>query len=133
MRPMQQPEGASRTTLLARMLPLLIALLGIGCGSEPTQKIEGRELTIACGMCIFEMPGAENCPFAADVDGKYYIMRGALPRDHLSHAAEGICNMPRRAIVHGEIRGELLHVSEMQMLDAQGVPEQPRFGAEDIH
>ncbi len=118
---------------VALAFALLVALATLGCGSEPGIKIEGRELTVACGMCIFEMPGAENCPFAAEVDGQYYIMRGALPHDHLSHAPDGICNMPRRAIVDGEIRGELLHVTKMVMLDPVGVPEEPRFGAEDIH
>ncbi len=126
-------RGPMSSSVGAIALVMFAGVVLVDCGGEPGTKIESRELTIACGMCIFEMPGAENCPFAAEVDGKHYIMRGRVPHDHLSHAPDGICNMPRRAVVDGEIRGEILHVTRMRMLEPDAIPEHPRFDETDAH
>jgi hypothetical protein len=115
------------------------ALLAIGvallaCSPEPIVKIDDRVVTVACGRCVFEMEGVEEgCPWAAEVDGVHYLVEGAVPHIHNSHTADGICNMPRQARVKGEIRGEVLYVSSVQLIEAENPPENPRFTPADIH
>jgi hypothetical protein len=123
--------GNPQTSRLA--LASLLGMLMLACGAEPAIPIEGRVLTVACGRCVFEMPGVEGCPWAAEVDGRHYLLRGPVPLDHPSHAPEGICNMPRKAKIDGELRGDLLLVSKMTLLPAEDVPENPRFTPADIH
>jgi hypothetical protein len=125
------PLDTMQSTILT--LAMLALAFPLACGPEPGIPIEGRELTVACASCIFEMPGVEGCPWAAEVDGRHYLLRGRVPQDHLSHEPDGICNMERRARIDGEIRGELLHVSQMTLLDAEDIPAKPRYSPEDAH
>jgi hypothetical protein len=113
------------------------ALLGFAvaaCG-EPGIPVTDRVVTVACGACIFDMPGAKNCPWAAELDDHHYLLRGPLPLDHNSHLSDGICNMKRQARLTGEIRGDLLVVSRFELLPAapEDVPEAPRFTPSDVH
>lgn len=109
-----------------------LALVVMGCNAEPAIVLTQQTLTVGCGRCIFEMEGVEGCPWAAEIDGQHYLIRGALP-DHESHEADGICNMTRQAVVDGEIRGDELVVSSMVLVDADSIPETPRFAPEDQH
>ena len=119
---------------LIGVLIALMIMLASACSGEPPIRIEDRVLTLACGRCVFEMPGVEEgCPWAAEVDGKHYLVEGAVPHDHNSHEASGICNMPRQARVRGEIRGEVLYVSAVELLEPESLPESPRFTPADIH
>ena len=115
------------------LLALGLIAAATGCGRESALRIEGRELTVACGACIFEMEGVKGCPWAAEVDGAHYLMKGDFARDHNSHMPDGICNMERRAIVWGEVRGGELHVARFELLAPEQVPESPRFTPADIH
>ena len=114
-------------------MSVVLLLSSSGCGGEPGVRIEDRELTVGCGACIFAMPGVTACPWAAEIDDKHYLMKGALDANHNSHMADGICNMPRRARITGELRDGLLYVSKMTLLAAENVPEDPRFAPTDIH
>ena len=103
------------------------------CRPAPDATFHGHTLTVACGRCIFEMEGVEGCPWAAEIEGEHYLIRGPLPTDHSTHAPDGICNMHRKAVVDGELRdGELL-VTRFELLPAEEVPAQPRFTPEDLH
>ncbi len=130
------PPCPSRNAVI---LPLVsgilcsVLLIATACGREPGIRIEGRELTVACGACIFEMEGVEGCPWAAEVDGEHFLMKGDFGHDHNSHMPDGICNMPRKARVWGELRGDALYVARFELLDAEGIPESPRFTPADIH
>jgi len=124
MAPSRSPKPASLLALLA----LLSA-----CGPAAEATFEGETLTVACGRCIFEMEGVEGCPWAAEIDGGHYLIRGRLPEDHSTHAPDGICNMRRRAVVDGELRGGELRVTRFDLLPPEEVPPEPRFGPEDVH
>ena len=117
-----------------RAAAALLACAVAACG-EPGIPVTDRVVTVACGACIFDMPGVENCPWAAELDGHHYLLRGSLPLDHNSHLADGICNMRRQARLTGEIRGDLLVVSRFELLPAapEAVPEEPRFTPADVH
>jgi hypothetical protein len=110
----------------------LLFLFALSCDSEPVRVFNQEAITVACGSCVFEMEGVEGCPLAAEIDGEYYLVRGALP-EHDSHEADGICNMKRSAIVDGELRGEFLVVSKIEFVPADSIPESPRFAPDEGH
>ncbi len=113
----------------------LLGLIGVllACSPEPGAVLEHETITVACGRCILEMEGVEGCPWAAEIDGKAYLIQGAVPHDHNSHEADGICNMKRQAVVDGVIRGDLLVVSSMELIPADSIPENPRFAPDEGH
>jgi hypothetical protein len=111
----------------------LTAFAFTACSPEPVTRIDDQLLTVACGRCVFEMPGVEGCPWAAEIDGRHYLMRGSLPKNHSSHEPTGICNMHRQARVNGEIRGDVLYVSNLELIDAEAPAGEPRFTPDDIH
>jgi hypothetical protein len=79
---------------------LLASLLLVGCNRGTT--LHEAELTVACGMCIFELGPSNGCYWAAEVDGGHLPVTGpGIPLDHQAHAPGGMCTMPRRAIVTG--------------------------------
>jgi hypothetical protein len=115
----------------------VILLLGVcalaACTPAADATFEGDTLDVACGRCVFEMEGVQGCPWAAEIEGRHYLIRGPLPTDHSTHAPDGICNMTRQAVVDGELRdGELL-ATRFELLPPERVPEQPRFGPADEH
>jgi len=112
---------------------LVLALTGPGCGGDAPIPIEGQTITVACGQCVFEMEGVEGCPWAAEIDGVRYLVQGAVPQQHQSHAVDGICRMERQAVVDGVIRDEILVVSRMELLPAEGVPEDADELHEHVH
>ena len=79
------------------------------------------------------MEGVEGCPWAAEIDGVRYLVQGAVPQQHQSHAVDGICRMERQAVVDGVIRDEILVVSRMELLPAEGVPEDADELHEHVH
>lgn len=114
-------------------LAALVAVFVVaGCG-DPGVRIESQVVTTACASCIFAMEGVENCPFAVEIDGEPYVVQGSVPQDHLSHAPDGICNMPRLARVEGTIRDGKFIAASFELLPPEDVPEEPRFTEEDIH
>lgn len=114
-----------------------IVLLWFGCtaapGEPPEPRLEGRTLEVGCGRCIFHMPQVPGCPWAAELDGKHYLLQGAVPQDHHSHAPDGICNVSRQAVVDGVLRDGKLIVSRMELLPATHVPSAPNFTPADVH
>jgi hypothetical protein len=120
------PAAALKWLLIATLFSV------VSCQSEPAMVLTQQTVTVGCGRCIFDMQDVEGCPWAAEIDGKHYLMSGALP-DHDSHDSDGICNMQREAIVDGEIRGEELVVSKMLLTPAEGIPDTPRFAPGEGH
>lgn len=112
-----------------------LTLLMTGCADESDSvTITDREVTVACGRCVFAMEEAKvGCPWAVELDGKRYIIQGEVPQDHVNHAPDGICNMPRRAIVSGRVRGDRFISTKLELKPAQDVPTAPRFTPEDEH
>jgi hypothetical protein len=128
-------KGASGGPVLRAAWVALALWLGLlaGCGSEPVVTLAGEEVTVGCGMCLFEMEDATTCEWAVEIDGKHYWVRGPVPQDHNNHMPNGICNMRRVAIVDGELRGNLLIASRFELQPAELVPEHPRFTPADEH
>ena len=112
---------------------LVLAFSTGGCSGEAAVPIEGQTITVACGQCVFEMEGVEGCPWAAEIEGVRYLVQGAVPQQHQAHAVDGICSMERKAVVDGVIRGEILVVSRMELLPAEGVSEDAHEMHEHVH
>lgn len=82
------------------------------------RMFDDEKIKVGCGSCIFEMEQIEGCPWAAELEGKHYLIEGKLPTDeeHDLHAADGICNTSREAIVTGKLEGDKLIVSKMELI-----------------
>ena len=115
-----------------RSCALLVALSFFGC-SKGGEALHNETITVGCARCVFEMEGAVGCPFAAEIDGKHYMIQGVVPEGHESHAPDGICNMRRKAVVDGRLRDGKLITTRLELLEAKEVPNQPRFTEDDIH
>ena len=103
-------------------------------GDAPERAIENREVTTACGRCVFGLPEATvGCPWAVEIDGRRYLVQGRVPEGHQNHAPDGICNMPRRAVVDGRIRGDKFISTRFELKPAEKVPQKPRFTPKDEH
>ena len=81
------------------------------------RSLVNETITVACGSCIFGMK-VKGCPWAAEVDGHYVLVKGAVPSkaEHDAHAKDGMCNVARKAVVSGDLRGGLLTVTTMKLL-----------------
>ncbi|HMV69456.1 MAG TPA: DUF6370 family protein, partial [Myxococcota bacterium] len=75
-----------------------------------------QTVTAACGLCVFHDPDAKGCYWAVELDGAYYAVNGDTPADHEPHAPGGMCTMPRKAVVAGELRGKQLFASKFELL-----------------
>ena len=124
-----QPPGR---TLFALLWLTSLLLSSAGC-EDDGQVLENATITVGCASCIFEMEGALGCPFAAEIDGKHYMIQGRVPEGHESHAPDGICNMRRKAKVDGRLRDGKLITTRVELLPAAQVPDSPRFTPADVH
>jgi hypothetical protein len=121
-------------------IPILIALVAFGlasCGNSSTHtsivQLKAQTLTVACGMCIFQIPDSHGCYWAAEIDGVYYVVQGNTPKSHENHAPDGMCNMSRLAIIDGTLEGRQLFAKRFELLEPQNLPETPTYTPADLH
>lgn len=120
-----------------RALTVLVLSGTLGCATSAPSveepQLSAQTIDVACGRCIFKMPEIKGCPWAAELDGKHYLVQGAVPHDHQPHAPDGICNVRRQAVVDGVLRDGKLIVSRMELQPASEVPSQPTYTPADEH
>ena len=133
----KHPTPPNQPRQFVTRVTFLIVMGAVGAcspGKAAEQVVTHREVTVACGRCIFEMKKATTgCPWAVEIDGHHYLVQGEVPQGHQNHAPDGICNMRRRAIVDGTIRGDRFISTHFELKRAGGVPENPRYTPEDVH
>jgi len=111
-------------------LYLVFTLLASACsggsdqgagGAAPPAASSGAEaggmqlMEAACGSCQFGLPGSE-CALAVRFDGQAYYVDGTSIDEHGdAHAADGFCNMVRKARVGGQLEGERFHVTAFEL------------------
>ncbi len=84
-----------------------------------------QEVTVACGLCRFRVPGAHRCHWAADIGGKIVPVTGpAVPLDHEPHGPEGMCVVERRATVAGMLYDDKLIVDAFKLAPYSGPPSE---------
>jgi hypothetical protein len=124
-------------TTTLRLLFSLVFWLFIGCGTaadqSPTVVLTGETVDVACGMCIYQMPNSNGCYWAADINGQHYVVQGNLPKAHENHAPDGMCNMPREAVIDGTIEGNQIFAKRFTLVAPEKVPQKPEFTPADIH
>ena len=110
-----------------------LLMLASSCASSRDIPVPGQTVDVACGRCIFGMEEALGCPWAAEIDGKHYLMLGELPEGHMNHSPAGICNVRRQARVEGFIRQDRFVSTSIELFDAKNVPDQPTYTEKDLH
>jgi hypothetical protein len=107
---------------VGRLIGVAIVLGSVlGCGGSDEQVVSAI-VDVGCGNCIYGMEGAVGCPWAAEIDGEYIYVMGAVPQDHNGHAPDGICNMERQARLEGVVREGNLVVTEVELIPAENIP-----------
>ena len=80
------------------------------------QKIEKKAVEVACGECMFKMPG-KGCDLAIKIDGATYFVDGRKIDDFGdAHADDGFCNAIKKAEVIGEVKDGKFVVSYFKLL-----------------
>ncbi|MGE0480402.1 MAG: DUF6370 family protein [Phycisphaerae bacterium] len=84
--------------------------------STPTDR-SARMVEAGCAMCIFHMPGIQECRLAARIDDRSYLVRGSSIDDHGdAHAADGLCNTARSANVWGVVDGGYFVAEQFELV-----------------
>jgi hypothetical protein len=98
-----------------------------GCSLITGVQLKDETVTAACGSCIFKELERYGCYWAIEWDGDYYPVNGQTPLDHNSHGPEGMCTMPRKAVVSGKLRSGQFFVDAFELLpvDPADVPANP--------
>lgn len=77
-----------------------------------TQTVEA-----GCATCIYDMKDVTGCKLAVKIDGKAYLVSGKSMDDlGDAHAADGLCNIARKAEVTGKLDGDRFVVTKMALL-----------------
>ncbi|MFN0253953.1 DUF6370 family protein [Pedobacter ureilyticus] len=110
-------------------LLLLFATLTFTAYAQDTvkkaTKIEKKQVEIACGECMFKMPG-KGCDLAVRIDGTPYFVDGRKIDDFGdAHADDGFCNAIRKATVTGEIVDGRFKAKSVQLAETKK-KEQPK-------
>ena len=86
-----------------------------------TNKIEKKEVEIACGECMFKLPG-KGCDLAVRIDGIAYFVDGRSIHDFGdAHADNGFCNAIGKAVVTGEIVDNRFKAQSVQLVETKKV------------
>jgi len=69
-------------------------------GRGTVKMIKSQTAEVACGSCIYKMPGVEGCHLAVMIDGKPYLVQGATWPNH------DFCDAKQQAVVSGKLEGD---------------------------
>jgi hypothetical protein len=116
------------------LLAFVLALMPlVGCG-EGGEKVNGRIVEVACGLCQFHMDGRSDCHWAVRIDDQLLMARGdALPSDaeHDAHGPDGMCSVEREARVSGTVYETYFLATEFELLPV--APDTTRTPHEHVH
>ena len=87
--------------------------------AKSVKKIEKKQVEIACGECMFKMPG-KGCDLAVRIDGAPYFVDGRSINDFGdAHADDGFCNAVRKATVTGEVIDGRFKAKSIQLAETK--------------
>jgi len=108
--------------VLAVFVALILGLLP-GCTTQkPLTVVQSGEVEAACGQCRFGLPG-KGCNLAIRYGGRAHFVDG-VDLDSLgdAHAADGMCQIIRKARVSGEFKKGRFVASSFQLLPMEDAP-----------
>lgn len=73
--------------------------------------LRGEAVEVACGACVYHMPGVKQCTLAARINGTPMLVTG----DDLDPHAHGLCSAPAEAVVSGTVEGDTLAVTSLEL------------------
>ncbi|MEN9675965.1 MAG: hypothetical protein RIS76_1861 [Verrucomicrobiota bacterium] len=113
--------GASTRSLLGVAATCLLLLAGCATSNSIALN-QPTVVDVACGECLFKMPG-KGCDLAIRLNGRGYYVDG-VDLDSLgnAHATDGMCMVIRKARVTGELRNGRFISSSFQLLPAPPLP-----------
>lgn len=105
----------------------ILALLFTGCSLILGTPVETQKVTAACGLCIFAKPSTHGCYWSIEWEGEHYPVHGPTPsnEEHDAHGPEGMCTMPRQAMVSGHIRKGKFYADAFDLLPVD--PNAPKL------
>lgn len=134
---MLHPQAASfwRNVPYRHLGPVLVLALALSAchKGQATKELTGERVRAACAMCIFKMKGVRACQWAVEIEGKFYLADGNIPKNHENHSPTGMCNMARYAVVDGKLIGGRFVATRFDLEPPEEVPKNPRFTPKDTH
>jgi Family of unknown function (DUF6370) len=114
-----------RVLLATPALVLVLVLLSCAAPSHSNSNCQGypessrsqiaRDVEIGCALCIYRMPGVNDCVLAAKVDERALLVDGSGIDDHGdAHAADGLCNTARKVRAVGVVQGDRFVVTHLR-------------------
>jgi hypothetical protein len=79
-------------------------------GGEPALKTVAytdAKLEVGCGMCMYKMPGVDECDLAVVIEGKPYLVTGKRWPNH------DYCDRKIAGVVSGELKGDKFIASSL--------------------
>ncbi len=116
--PVRAPRQRRPSSAAASLVLLCLSLASACHGQARGKHLSGQTVTAACAMCIFKMKGVKGCHWAVEIDDQYYLAEGNLPKNHEPHAPGGMCTMPRKAVVDGDLLNNKFVASRFDLLPA---------------
>ncbi len=117
-----------RTALLALALASVTPLAG-GCRDAGVEVV-AQQAEVACGTCVFQIPGGAGCFWAIELDGRHYWVQGVAPQDAVhAHGPEGMCTLARKATVEGRLVDDRFVATRFELLPLDGTER--RAGTHD--
>lgn len=83
---------------------------GVDADADDTSNAS-QTVEVACGSCIYEMPGVSGCKLAAKIDGNAVLVSGGGLNAHES----GLCSGAKQATVKGEMQGGQFVATEVKL------------------
>jgi hypothetical protein len=73
--------------------------------------IKDQTMEVACGSCIYHMPGVSGCHAAVMIDGRPYLIEGATLKKH------DFCERKVQALVSGHVEGDKFIATRLEQTD----------------
>lgn len=88
--------------------------------SAESSALTNTTVTVGCGMCQLGKSDDKSCKWAVEIEDTPYTVEGALPHDHDSHAADGMCKTKRTAVVDGELKDGTFVATRFELVPVEG-------------